>query len=256
MERVSVRRGNNPVIFVAPHGPDDNNTEFIAEMAAETCDGYYVINRGFERADVVDVDNDKANCNRIDHVQEDVVKDEFLVPIQKYVTQLEKKLHNINPRHYWHWPYWQPHNDMSKVRKPIIVHVHGCGNHVHNIAGQDVGVIIGYGLANKNNSITCEDWVRRMFVHEWRNLSMHGDVFEGQGGGNYAGRGRQNMNQYYRLEEHNVGVDSFQLEFPFSTRKDKSEAVLVGSLLGAIMSDIVTHDPANGYDRMPDQLFI
>ena len=246
MERVSVRRGKNPVLFVAPHGPDDNNTAIIAEKAAESCDGYYVINRGFERDDVVDVDNDKADCNRIDHVIEEVVKEEFLDPITKFVNQIKAKLYNNYP--YYH--------DLSTIPKPLIFYVHGAGDHVHKIAGENVSVIVGYGLSGKKSSFTCEDWRKCLFVSGFRHLTMDGEVYEGQGGGNYGGRSANNMNQYYRKHDPDTLIDSMQLEFPYSTRCTESIATLTGVVLATVATDIINHDPSVPLTIKPEQKFI
>ena len=82
-ERVGIIIGKNPVILVAPHGADDTNTDIITERVAKKADCYAVINRGFERADFVDVIKDKADCNKIDHCKQEVVYEEFLKPIIK-----------------------------------------------------------------------------------------------------------------------------------------------------------------------------
>lgn len=247
MERVSVRRGKNPVLFVAPHGPDDNNTAIIAEAAAEYCDGYYVINRGFEREDFVDVDNDKADCNRIDHVTQSVIKEEFLDPITKFTNQIKLKLHSKVGSWFL--------GDLKTVPKPLIFYVHGAGDHVHKLAGESVEVIVGYGLSTKKQSLTCEDWRRNIFVYSYRSLTMSGDVYEGQGGGNYAGRSNNNMNQYFRKQHPDKFIDSMQLEFPYSTRYNESIAKITGVLLATVATDVINHDPSNPFVKV-DQKFI
>lgn len=60
--RVSTITGTIPIILVAPHGPDDKNTDIIVENTAKLLGSYAVINKGFERSDVVDVSNDEADC--------------------------------------------------------------------------------------------------------------------------------------------------------------------------------------------------
>ena len=92
MEKVSVLEGTIPALIIAPHGfkNDDLNTDLIAEEIATDLSAYAVINRGWERADKVDWFNDKADCNNLKHCHEDVVKDEFLLPIMRYVIQILK----------------------------------------------------------------------------------------------------------------------------------------------------------------------
>lgn len=251
MERVSVQRGKNPLLFVAPHGPDDTNTAIIAEKAAEACDGYYVINNGFERkGDIVDVENDRANCNRIDHCLEDVVKEEFLDPITKFASSMCVKLSSRNSM-------WPGYMDYDKICKPVIFYIHGAGDHVHSEVGEDVSVILGYGLSSKRDSLTCEEWRRKLFVHSYRAMAVaDGEVYEGKGGGNYGGRSANNMNQYFRKHDRDNLIDSMQLEFPYSQRCTESIATLTGVLLATVATDILNHDPSTPLTIDPEQKFI
>ncbi len=93
-ERVTVIYGKKPFLLVAPHGADgdDINTAIIAEETALALGCNAVINRGFERSDNVDVDDDQANCNRVDHIIQPVVYDEFLKPIIKIKDKLNSKV--------------------------------------------------------------------------------------------------------------------------------------------------------------------
>ena len=238
------------MLFVAPHGPDDNNTAIIAEKAAETCDGFYVINNGFERkGETVDVDEDKANCNRIDHVLEEVVKEEFLDPITKFAEQMKNII--------WSGPGWPYYVDPATICKPMIFYIHGAGDHVHKEVGEDVAVIVGYGLSHKNDSLSCEDWRRKLFVHSYRGMaSGDGEVYEGKGGGNYGGRSANNMNQYFRKHDPDMLIDSMQLEFPYSTRCTESIATMTGVLLATVAQDILNYDPSNPLGIEPKQKFI
>ena len=71
-ERVNVIYGKQPILIVAPHGPDDSRTDILASAAAKTCHAFAVINQGFERGEIVDTDNDIADCNRVDHCNSEV----------------------------------------------------------------------------------------------------------------------------------------------------------------------------------------
>lgn len=220
-ERVSLIIGSTPVILIAPHGSDDTNTDIIAESAAHKLNCYAVINRGFERDETVDVNNDKANCNRIDHCREDVVFDEFLKPICKFTEQIKNK--GILAT-------------MAEEQNVVnIFHIHGCGDIVHKIAGETVEVIAGYGLGLKNDSLTCEFWKKNVFVALYRKFCLHGDIFEGMGGGKYAGRDKNNMNQYFK----NIDpcVESMQLEFPFSCRNTPDKARYTGENLAFVLKN-------------------
>jgi len=83
--RVGYKKGTSkvPAIIVAPHGYkyDDTNTDYIADTISNLLDCTHIINYGWERSDKFDYFKDKANCNNIEHIKEDVIKDEFLNPI-------------------------------------------------------------------------------------------------------------------------------------------------------------------------------
>jgi hypothetical protein len=251
-ERVSLRIGKSPIILVAPHGCDDHNTDIIADEAAKICNCYTVINRGFDRSDVVDVNNDKANCNRVDHAKEDVVYEEFLKPIIKFKNQIIKKLSGstILPINVRGWGWNLPDKNSPKC---LILYIHGAGDKVHSTANERVEVITGYGLGTKKDSLTCEMWRKNLLVDLYRNYSTDGDIFEAKGGSNYAGRSTNNMNQYFRKHELEPWVDSMQLEFPYSHRKTETRAELCGTLLGTVLTDFITYDK---YDDEPHPKFI
>jgi hypothetical protein len=225
-ERVSLIIGKSPIILIAPHGSDDTNTDIITESAARKLNCYAVINRGFERHETVDVNNDKANCNRIDHCREDVVFDEFLKPICKFTQQIENNgiLATLAEEPY----------------TVNIFHIHGCGDIVHKIAGEPVEVIAGYGLGLKSDSLSCGVWKKNAFVAIYRKFCLNGDIFEGIGGGKYAGRDKNNMNQYFK----NIDpcVESMQLEFPFSSRNTPEKAKATGENLAVVLKNYIACD--------------
>jgi hypothetical protein len=249
MERVSVILGKAPVILVCPHGADDTNTDAITELAAQQLNCYAVINRGFERDEDVDVNNDKADCNRIDHVKQDVVFDEFLRPIQRF----EQKLSFRNTRQVasaFGYPIAWGYGGGEPVH---LFHIHGCGNLVHKEAGEDVEVIVGYGLGIKKDCLSCDLWRKNLFVDLYRKYASDGDVFEGKKGGKYAGRDSNNMNQYFRKHEPKSWVHSMQLEYPFSARNDTSRAVTTAMMLAVVIQDYLA---VGEYDKEPPSKFI
>lgn len=217
--RVNVVRGKNPILIVVPHGApnNDTNTDVVGSAIAKAVNCHAVINQGFERADDVDVDNDLADCNRISHVKQPVVYDEFLHPILK-ICGLQVLGH----------------------KNPItIFHIHGVGDRIHQEAGEPVGLILGWGLGSNKNSYSCSKWRKNLFVHIWRtNFASNGvgEIFEGKGGGKYAGKGPDNMNQYFRREQVHSNVSSMQLEIPFNMRSDEGIAKSMGlHLAGTIL---------------------
>jgi hypothetical protein len=254
-ERVTLVIGRKPIILVAPHGCDDFNTDIIAEEMAKQLGCYAVINRGFDRSDVVDVNNDKANCNRVDHAKEDVVYEEFLKPIITFKNQIKKSLSSTSgPRainnHGWGWNL--PDADSSKC---VILYVHGAGNAIHRVATEEVGVIVGYGLGTKKDSFTSELWRKNLFIDLYRKYSGDGDAFEGRGGGKYAGRSTNNMNQYFRKHELDPWVDSMQLEIPYSHRKTSSRASSTAALMSLVMKDFLKFNDV-GWDADASPKFI
>lgn len=255
-ERVSLRIGRSPIILVAPHGCDDNNTDIVAEQAAATLDCYAVINRGFDRSEIVDVNNDKANCNRCDHVKEDVVYEEFLKPIIRFKDQILKRINNeSNLGMGTGWPSgtgWM----LPDVNSPkcLIFYIHGAGDRVHSTANEQVTAIVGYGLGTKKDSITCELWRKNLLVDLYRQYSNDGDIFEARGGSRYAGRSANNLNQYFRKHDLIPWVDCMQLEFPYSHRKTKSRAQLCGTMLSIVLQDFLNYD--QGYPNEPPPKFI
>jgi hypothetical protein len=241
-ERVNVIYGKQPVLVVAPHGSDDTNTAIIAEQVAVHIKGYAVINQGFERGDLVDVDNDIADCNRVDHCKSEVVFEEFLKPILKIKDQVTKKFQS---------PGWYDEEDSGK--KLLIIYIHGAGDVVHREANEPVDVVVGYGLGSNKDSLTCRTWRKNLFVDLWRNFSDEGEVYEGSGTGRYAGRSSNNMNQYFRKHELNRAVESLQLEFPYSMRKTESKATLTAVLLGLVLNDLLK---ASSYEKTPQTKLI
>ena len=236
-ERVKHIMGNKPVILVCPHSADDTNTDIIAEEATKILNCYAVINKGFERADTVDVNKDIADCNRIDHVKQDVVYEEYLKPIIKYIKKISL-----------------PHSKNSfDINPAYIFHIHGCGNHVHKEAKEQIGVIIGYGLGSKKDSMTCEIWHKNLFINLWRSMFMTGEAYEGKGGGRYSGRDSNNMNQYFRKHENIDSVYSMQLEFPFSMRNNEKAAKATGTTLAGVIAAFLSRQY---YDKKVGSKFI
>lgn len=222
--RVNVIIGKRPILLVAPHGPDDTNTALIAEMAAAYAKTHAVVNHGFDRGEHVDVDKDIADCNRVDHCLSEIVCDEFLKPILKIK------------------------NNVTKNSNLLIVYIHGAGDIVHTEANERIDVIVGYGLGNNKDSLTCNAWKKNLFVDKWRGYSNEGEVYEGSGAGRYAGRSSNNMNQYFRKHELNRQVQSLQLEFPFSMRNTKDRAMQTSTLLSLVLIEMMNYE---SYDQEP-----
>ena len=216
MERVSVIEGTQPVIFVAPHGPDDTFTADIAEGAANTIAGYAVINQGWEKASVVDCFKDKANCNDVRHCHEPVVKDEFLDPLRRYVIQI-----------------------LRNSKFVYIILIHGLGNEISK-QFPDLDVIVGCGRGRIASSFSCKEWAKEDFMSS---LSAEGiKAYEGIDG-HYAGRDHDNLNQLYVQWYQDARVGSMQVEVIKKKRLNKKQATKIAEKIGVAVNYIITTTP-------------
>lgn len=224
-ERVTIIRGKQPVLLVCPHGADDDFTGAVTQSCAEMLDCYAVINNGFERAEKVDVLKDKANCNRIDHITEDdVLKEEYFDHIISFKDQILKK------------------NSYA-----LVFHIHGFGDQVDKAVGTNIDIIIGWGEGEKFNSYSCAKWRRNCLIHHAAQ-KFDGLIAVGKGGGKYAARHVNNVNQLFKKHAVHADkrVDSMQLEIARRLRVDESGARWTGLNLATVILELVE---SNGYDK-------
>lgn len=211
MERVTVFEGDLPVIVTAPHGVDDTNTDIIAEMIAKEMGAFAVINKGWKRSKEVDYWQDLANCNDIRHLHEDVLEDEFLNPILRYVKKIQKKYDE----------------------KVFILHLHGCSNLVKEIANdEDLDLIVGYGDGNPP-SYSCNRKYKDAFIYHLQKAGFK--TYEGKPGGNYSGKSKNNLNQLFRRWYADPRVNSLQLEI---VQELRSEQELIELVVDGLMESI------------------
>jgi hypothetical protein len=240
MERVSTIPGasQSKILLVVPHGADDINTSVLAEQCCQTAKCNAVINRGFERADHVDVMIDKADCNKVSHVIQDVVRDEFLDPIKRIKERIVNRIVAAS-RKTNTWPTIQTVTDRA-----LVFYIHGAGDVVNKVAGEKVSVIVGNGGEFVRSSLSCQDWRRNLFIAlaraSW--LGGCGEVYAADQKGNYAGRSYDNMNQFFRQHEPDPFTDTMQLEFPYHMRSTKKAAMATGYELGKILTQFVTYN--------------
>lgn len=213
-ERVLQIPGKEPLLVVAPHGADDHGTAEIATMFAKLANAYAVINQGFERSPAVDTARDLADCNRVDHVKQPVVFDEFLEPIERFANKILIRYVKGN-----------------KSRYPFVIYIHGAGDIVHKNLGSEVAAIVGYGLGVKQDSLTMDlDKVNRFMM--CLQTFVRGAVCDGGAGGRYAGRSSNNMNQYFvKHGDPFSRLDCLQIEIPYSQRKDEPDFLWYASAL-------------------------
>lgn len=216
MERVSIISGKRPILIVSPHGykNDDENTSVVAEAIANLLDCYGVVNRGWERADDVDVFNDKADCNNVTHCHEDVVKDEFLDPILRFRSRILK----THPRVHMFMIHGMSDRHREKVNDP------------------NLDVVIGYG-AGSPDSHTCDLWRKDLFITLLENNGM--TVYEGKKGGQMSGWARNNMNQLFRKWYTDPAVQSMQIEITHELRADNDIAQLTAEYMAVAMKDML-----------------
>lgn len=227
MERVSVIQSENdsmPILLIAPHGAsgDDEKTAELTEKLAEKLDCYAVINRGFERADKVDYFNDKADCNNVNHLQEDVIREEFLESVQKCVGRI--------------------HNEAMEAN---IFLIHGMANP----KTEKFDMVIGYGASESTHpSYSCDIWRKDAFLYTLSKNSVK--AYVGKAGGRYSGARKSNLNQYYRSWEYSDMVHSMQIEIIKSLREDEMLETTAHALSEAI-EDYVEFLEFRDNDELP-----
>lgn len=203
--------GESPVLIVAPHGPDDKNTDLIAERVAIESGAFAVINKGWNRSSSVDFMRDLANCNDVRHIHADVVKEEFLEPILRFKNRIRKKYDE----------------------NAFILIIHGCSDLVR-ISANDHGLdlILGCGEGIPP-SPSCRDRFRKAFAYHLINEGF--GVYEGLPGGKYSGRSRNNINQLFVRWYPDNYVDSVQMEIVRELRCDPD---LIDPTISGIVSAI------------------
>lgn len=238
MERVSIIPGDSSInmMLVVPYGADDPTTVHIAETCVEEMGCYAIINRGFERSDHVDVMTDKADCHKVSHAIEDVVREEFLDPIKN----TKERMVNRIVRHATKNNAWPNLADIKD--RAMILYIVGVSDTVHKVAGEHVSMVIGCGATTFSGSVTCSDWRRDLLVYLGRDMwsDTMGSVCVADVRGAYAGKNQDNMNQFFRQHEPDKFVETMQLSFPACMHASKKQAVFTGICLGQILSKFIT----------------
>lgn len=222
MERVSIIKGKKPVIFVSPHSLDDKNTDFIAKEAAESMNAYAVINNGWKKSKDHDYFEEKADCNKISHCEEDVVLQEFLQPILAFKNRILRKHKNC-----------------------YVFIIHGIGNWI-NDEYDDLDLIVGTGKdelvqmwgMKSRPYCTFVPWKRELFM--WL-MENEADRIPYHGITKYAGRHKNNLNQIFKTQKYqDRNVLSMQIEVNYDERRNKIDAGLFGDALGFCTDKFLT----------------
>ena len=223
MERTIAIEGDIPVLITAPHGVDDISTDIIAEMIAKEMGAFAVINKGWKRSKEVDYWRDLANCNDVRHlIDSDVLHDEFLLPILRFVKKIQKKYDE----------------------KVFVLHLHGCSNLVKEIADdEDLDLIVGYGDGDPPH-YSCSKRYKDAFIYHLQKSGFK--TYEGKPNGNYSGRSKNNLNQLFRRWYPDTNVSSLQLEIVQELRSDQELIELVvDGLIESIDSLMLFDDTTN-----------
>ena len=214
MERVTVIKGNIPILVVSPHC-DDSNTKEIAHLIADSIKCYCVTNNGWKRSDDVDLIAGKANCNNINHCVQDVVREEFLEPILGCSKRMVKD-----------------------YGKGYVFFIHGMGQ-------TSPDVILGYGEGSPP-SYSCSNYYKDIFIKCCKNNSVY--IEEAGVGSKYGGQSRSNLNQLFRHWFYNDKIQSMQLEIASHLRLP-GMIRHVSVSLAAAMEDTIGHQQSYGFSE-------
>jgi hypothetical protein len=219
-ERVSLLHGSQPIIIVSPYAADEAFMGVIAEEMAKRLNAYALINNGFKKSDDVNVLQDQANLDRIEHVYEDVVKEEFLDPLMSAKRRL-----------------------MKKHLQVFVFYLYGFDSEVEEKTGNDIDIILGYGQAVVSNSYLCPVWWISKFIDSWDSHSWtSGDVYCGKPGGPFTARSIHRLPQIFRKVSPDPDVQSLQIFVSDKFRHSHPDAAFCGVLLANIIEEIVKSD--------------
>lgn len=219
MQRVSAIKGyDSSILIIVPHGHDDPNTSIIGETIIKELNCYGVINYGWERDKTFDYNNDKANCNNIDHIHNIVIEDEFLDPILKFTNKI---------RNTWR---------EEKALSPNIFIIHGVSNSVRS-TDSELDFIVGYG-AGYPERLTCPIWYKNEFMSQLK--KRHYIPYQGKSGGSYSGWTDKNLNQLFTSSKYkNANTWSLQIEIVKELRSTKTKAISTGLDMALCIEDVV-----------------
>lgn len=213
MERVSVIQGDLPILLIAPFGADDNNIANLLELMSSEMGTFSVINKGWKKSKYMNFLNEEANCNNIVHIQNDVVKEEFLDPILRTVAKIQKKLDE----------------------RVYVINIHGCDDKIKNIENLDM--IIGYGEGNPPNH-TCNLQIKDAFIYFLEKENFN--VYEGKSK-KYSAASKNNICQLYKWHQ---SVHSIQLMLAHKLYDDMSVLQITSERIVAALDDLLLFDDA------------
>ena len=208
-ERVSIIERDAPIVIVCPHGYDDHGTAGLGEIISKNLACSHVINKGWRKAKKHDYWKDHADCNDLRHCSENVVIDEFLKPIIRFVKKA-----------------------INSYGECYVFNIHGMG--IKN-RPPDLDIVLGCG---EEKNLTCKSKSRDSFLHY---LNLHEfNVYKGENF--FSGKNRYNLNQLFK-QWVSLPAESFQLELvPYlrdKKQQDKTAENISKSIENLINNPIV-----------------
>ena len=203
---IPIRKGNCNILVIAPHGheKDDENTGEIAWQIADILDCYAVINEFYRKPPNKEEANKKkklVNLNKLDQINEQLDKKEFLWPIEEFKNEIVKRfgmaqifiIHGITDKNI-------------KAESKIIN------------ADIELGALIGIGRGNPNEDPdrlsaypdTAANLMKLLQSDKERKI-IAAEASQGHDRGGYAGWDKRNLNQLF-TDENDPKVQSIQIE--------------------------------------------
>jgi len=216
--RVTIQYGSKPYLLIAPHGyqGDDFNTGIITERIASVLNCNAIINHGWQKSDVLDIDNEKANCNNISHMK-DVVADEFLFPVLRTANAITKR------------------NGIC-----IVVWIHGISNQIRQITNEkNLEIILGNGAGKHYNSYSCPLSLKEYVIYMLQKNGLK--CYDSASGGMYSGFSFNNMNQLWVRHYPDIKIHSFQLEIVKELREDETISLLTAEYMADSFKNMVNY---------------
>jgi hypothetical protein len=188
MERVSIIGGSNRILFVAPHGGDDGKIASATTSLAQGLGSFAVVNQGWTLGRRVDAISGVADCNDIRHIHEDVVREEFLLPILRSISRIKKSLEE----------------------SPLVVVLKShCGVDTADFNDEEVlDMLLGCG-ANSPARQSCSTRTKNTLTRLLQNEGF--SVYEGVEGSKFSARSKNNLNQLFKRWLKDPSVESVQL---------------------------------------------
>ena len=217
-QRVSIVEGKNPILLIAPGGPDEKNTDILTEMLAEKSNCFAVINWGWKKASTVSCRDSKADCNNVFHLV-DVVYDEFLDPIFRFKNRISRNHHTI---------YQFVIQGVTKNDLP-----------------PNVDIVCGEGGERKS----CQQWFRDYFSFIAGENGLH--VYLARPTSCLSGGHKKHLNQLFAQIYPDERVQSLQLEITEGLRDSKIDTELFADFLTKVLIHVPTFTKTRAANDVP-----